>query len=124
MEERLSQGPTMEQDSGDSQRTGMVQWWRRIFSKLQNQKTPPQLVNDLSPSHLAPFKTKLKRMVRLAVMAPFPFFHPKLIGRRSHSENQLQNASLAVETRRIKKLRKRPMGKQQQPTLTSQITLL
>lgn len=114
----------MERDSGDSQRTGMVQWLREL-SQIQNQKTPPQLVNDLSPSHLAPFKTKLKRMVRLAATAPYPFFHPRLIDRKSHSENLLQNVSLVVETRTrwIKMLRKIPMVKQQ-PTLMSQTTLL
>jgi hypothetical protein len=59
MGERLSQELTMEQDSGDSQMTDMVQLLREL-NQIQNKKTPPQPVNDLNPSHLALFKTKLK----------------------------------------------------------------
>jgi hypothetical protein len=62
-------------------------------------------------------------MVRLEAMYPYPFFHPKFIDRKSHSENPLQNVSLVVETRHIKMLRKTPMGKQQ-PTLIYQTTLV
>lgn len=111
----------MDRDSGDSQRTGMVQW-HRALNKIQRPKTLPRLVNDLSPSHLDPFRIiKLKRMVRLVVMGLSLYFHPKLIDRKSHSANLRRNDSLVVETKGIKMQKRAQMGKPQ-PTLTFRIT--